>query len=214
VFNKSLLKRVQAPCLRIGKPLNLSAREAAAGIRRIVDERMADEVRVFAAKRGLEPREFTLLPFGGAGAVHAAAVAAELGIARILVPPRPGAFSALGLLCSDVVHDFIRSELRPISALDPAHGEDLFLDLEARAREVHGLLAEAGIRSRLDTRNEKVGKKIREATLEKIPYMLVIGGREVEEDTVSVRERSDGDLGASSVRDFVERVLTEVRERR
>jgi N-methylhydantoinase A len=121
---------------RIGKPLNLSAREAAAGIRRIVDERMADEVRVFAAKRGLEPREFTLLPFGGAGAVHAAAVAAELGIARILVPPRPGAFSALGLLCSDVVHDFIRSELKPISALDPAHGEDLFDELEARARDV------------------------------------------------------------------------------
>ena len=85
---------------------------------------------------------------------------------------------------------------------------------EARAREVHGLLAEAGIRSRLDTRNEKVGKKIREATLEKIPYMLVIGGREVEEDTVSVRERSDGDLGASSVQDFVEKVLAEVRERR
>lgn len=118
----------------IAKPLNLAVREAAAGIRRIVDERMADEVRVFAAKRGLEPREFTLLPFGGAGAVHAAAVATELGIARILVPPRPGAFSALGLLCSDVVHDFIRSELRPITALDPAHGEDLFAELEARAR--------------------------------------------------------------------------------
>ncbi len=118
----------------IGHPLNLATREAAAGIRRIVDERMADEVRVFAAKRGLEPREFTLLPFGGAGAVHAAAVANELGITRILVPPRPGAFSALGLLCSDVVHDFIRSELKPISTLDPAHGEALFADLEDRAR--------------------------------------------------------------------------------
>ena len=66
-----------------------------------------------------------LLPFGGAGAVHAAAVAHELGISRILVPPRPGAFSALGLLCCDVVHDFIRSELKPLSNLDPAHGETL-----------------------------------------------------------------------------------------
>ena len=118
----------------IAQPLNLSVREAAAGIRRIVDERMADEVRVFAAKRGLEPRDFTLLPFGGAGAVHAAAVAGELGITRILVPPRPGAFSALGLLCADVVHDFIRSELKPMAILDPAHGEALFAELEDHAR--------------------------------------------------------------------------------
>ena len=119
----------------VARPLNLALREAAAGIRRIVDERMADEIRVFAAKRGLEPREFTLLPFGGAGAVHAAAVAAELGIARILVPPRPGAFSALGLLCADVVHDYVRSELRPLARLDPAHAEAMFAGLEARARD-------------------------------------------------------------------------------
>ncbi len=88
--------------------------EAAAGIQRIVDMRMADEVRVFAAKRGVDLSAFTLLPFGGAGAVHAAAVADELGMRRILVPPRPGAFSALGLLCTDVVHDYIRSELKPL----------------------------------------------------------------------------------------------------
>ena len=53
--------------------------------------RIADAVRVFAAKRGVDLSAFTLLPFGGAGAVHAAAVAGELGMPRILVPPRPGA---------------------------------------------------------------------------------------------------------------------------
>ncbi|MHC4473857.1 MAG: His/Gly/Thr/Pro-type tRNA ligase C-terminal domain-containing protein, partial [Planctomycetota bacterium] len=84
----------------------------------------------------------------------------------------------------------------------------------ARAREVHGTLAKAGIRSRLDARNEKVGRKIREATLAKIPYMLVIGDRELEEGTLSVRERSAGDLGASSVDDFVERIRAEILERR
>jgi N-methylhydantoinase A len=150
---------------RIAHPLNLAVREAAAGIKRIVDERMADEVRVFAAKRGLEPREFTLLPFGGAGAVHAAAVATELGITRILVPPRPGAFSALGLLCSDVVHDFIRSELKPITALDPAHGEALFTELEARAREelaAEGLADEDAAMSRdLDMRYVGQGYELR-----------------------------------------------------
>ncbi len=119
----------------IAKPLNLSVLQAAAGIRRIVDMRMADEVRVFAAKRGVDLSAFTLLPFGGAGAVHAAAVAEELGMRRILVPARPGAFSALGLLCTDVVHDYIRSELQPLAALTPEHAEAIFRELEAKARE-------------------------------------------------------------------------------
>src|SRR4051794_3429530 len=108
---------------------------AAAGIQRIVAMRMADEVRVFAAKRGVDLSAFTLLPFGGAGAVHAAAVAQELGMARILVPPRPGAFSALGLLCTDVVHDYIRSELRPLTDVGAGHAEDIFRELEHRGRE-------------------------------------------------------------------------------
>ncbi|MFL6934035.1 MAG: hydantoinase/oxoprolinase family protein [Xanthobacteraceae bacterium] len=119
---------------RIADPLKLSVMEAAAGIRRIVDVRMADEVRVFAAKRGVDLTSFTLLPFGGAGAVHAAAVAEELGMRRILVPPRPGAFSALGLLCTDVVHDYIRSELKPLVAVTPQHAEQIFAALEAKAR--------------------------------------------------------------------------------
>lgn len=118
---------------KIAKPLGLTVREAAAGIRRIVDMRMADEVKVFSAKRGVDAQDFTLLPFGGAGAVHAAAVAAELGIGRILVPPRPGAFSALGLLCTDVVHDYIRSELRPLDQVPPDHAEAIFRELEGRA---------------------------------------------------------------------------------
>ena len=109
--------------------------EAAVGIQRSVDMRMADEVRVFAAKRGVDLSAFTLLPFGGAGAVHAAAVAEELGMRRILVPPRPGAFSALGLLCTDVVHDYIRSGLKPLAEVTPDHAEDLFRQLEAKARD-------------------------------------------------------------------------------
>ncbi len=118
---------------KIAKPMGLSVAEAAAGIRRIVDMRMADEVRVFAARRGVDLGEFALLPFGGAGAVHAAAVAEELGMRRIMVPARPGAFSALGLLCTDVLHDYIRSELGPLDRLDPAHAEAMFRDLEAKA---------------------------------------------------------------------------------
>jgi N-methylhydantoinase A len=116
---------------KIAKPLGMSVREAAAGIRRIVDLRMADEVKVFGAKRGVDPQDFCLLPFGGAGAVHAASVAEELGMTRIFVPPRPGAFSALGLLCTDIVHDYVRSELRPMELVPPEHAEEVFQELEA-----------------------------------------------------------------------------------
>jgi len=119
----------------IARPLGMDLIEAAAGIQRIVDMRMADAVRVFAAKRGVDLSAFTLLPFGGAGAVHAAAVAAELGMQRILVPPRPGAFSALGLLCTDVVHDYVRSELRPLAEITAEHAEGIFRQLEGNARE-------------------------------------------------------------------------------
>ncbi|MCC6887734.1 MAG: hydantoinase/oxoprolinase family protein [Hyphomicrobiales bacterium] len=118
----------------VATPLKMDVLAAAVGIQRIVDMRMADEVRVFAAKRGVDLSTFTLLPVGGAGAVHAAAVAEELGMRRILVPPRPGAFSALGLLCTDVVHDYIRSELRPLAELSAEHAEDVFRQLEGKAR--------------------------------------------------------------------------------
>jgi N-methylhydantoinase A len=130
------LGAARAALLRhVAEPLNMSIIEAAVGIRKIVDMRMADEVRVFAAKRGVDLTSFTLLPFGGAGAVHAAAVADELGMRRILVPPRPGAFSALGLLCTDVIHDYVRSELRPLSDVTADHAEAIFAGLKAKARE-------------------------------------------------------------------------------
>ncbi len=71
--------------------------------------------------------------------------------------------------------------------------------------------ASAGIRAELDGRNEKIGKKIRDAQLEKVPYMLVVGDKEVDENTVSVRSRKDGDIGSMGVEDFMSRVITEDR---
>jgi N-methylhydantoinase A len=117
----------------LATPMGLSIDEAAAGIVRLINARMADEIRVQAAKKVIELNEFTLVPFGGAGPVHAAMVADELGIRRVLVPPNPGAFSALGLLCSDIVHDYVRSEVRELSALSPDHAETLFSALEEQA---------------------------------------------------------------------------------
>ena len=127
--------------------------------------RMSDEVRVFAAKRGVDLSAFTLLPFGGAGAVHAAAVADELGMRRILVPPRPGAFSALGLLCTDVVHDYIRSELRPLADVTADHAEEIYHQLETKAREelaTEGMNpVDARFRRELDLRYAGQGYELR-----------------------------------------------------
>tara|TARA_Y100001936_G_scaffold253585_1_gene319178 strand:+ start:24001 stop:26070 length:2070 start_codon:yes stop_codon:yes gene_type:complete len=117
----------------IANAMDLSAEEAAAGIIRLINARMADEIRVQAAKKVIDLATFTLVPFGGAGPVHAAMVADELNIPRILVPPNPGAFSALGLLCSDIVHDYIRSDIREINNLESADAEAYFVGLEEQA---------------------------------------------------------------------------------
>src|SRR5712671_4924394 len=173
----------------VADPLRMSVFEAAAGIRRIVDIRMADEVRVFAAKRGVDLTAFTLLPFGGAGAVHAAAVAEELGMTRILVPPRPGAFSALGLICTDVVHDYMRSELRPLSQVDADHAEGMFAVLETKARadiETEGLDAARAHYSReLDLRYAGQGYELR------TPLDGLFDGRVYAATLAAVRARFD-----------------------
>ena len=173
----------------IAGPLGLDVLATASGIQRIVDMRMADEVRVFAAKRGVDLSSFTLLPFGGAGAVHAAAVAAELGITRILVPPQPGAFSALGLLCTDVVHDYVRSELRPLAEVSADHAEEIFRQLEQRAREeiaAEGMDGGAGSFSReLDLRYAGQGYELR------TPLEDLFAGRLTAAALIAVRERFD-----------------------
>jgi N-methylhydantoinase A len=155
----------RAIAAQIAEPLGMSVLEAASGIRRIVDMRMADEIRVFAAKRGVDLTAFTLLPFGGAGGVHAAAVAEELGMNRILVPARPGAFSALGLLCTDVVHDYIRSGLKPLVEVTPDHAEGIFAELEAKARDElaaeHLNPADASFTRELDLRYAGQGYELR-----------------------------------------------------
>ncbi|ADH61240.1 threonyl-tRNA synthetase [Thermoanaerobacter mathranii subsp. mathranii str. A3] len=80
----------------------------------------------------------------------------------------------------------------------------------AYAQNVYGRLLENDIRAELDDRNEKVGYKIREAQLQKIPYMLIVGDKEVEQGTVSLRSRREGDLGAISLSEFIEKILKEI----
>lgn len=84
---------------------------------------------------------------------------------------------------------------------------------DARAKEIKSALDEAGLRAELDLRNEKIGFKIREAQMEKVPYMLVIGDKEVETGEAAIRSRKEGDLGTMALEAFIEKVCAEVRER-
>ena len=90
---------------RVADPLGLRVTEAAAAIVEIVNSNMAEALRIVSVERGHDPREFALIAFGGAGPVHAAALAAELQIPEVIVPPVSGAFSALGLVASDLKRD-------------------------------------------------------------------------------------------------------------
>ncbi|EPR09256.1 threonine--tRNA ligase [Ruminiclostridium papyrosolvens] len=81
------------------------------------------------------------------------------------------------------------------------------------AQKVAQMLRDKGVKVEVDTRNEKIGYKIREAQMEKIPYMLVIGDKEMENNAVSVRSRKDGDLGAMSAEQFVDKIVEEIRTR-
>ena len=103
----------------IAKPLGLTLEEAAEGIIRVVNAQMSKGMRYVSLERGYDPREFTFLAFGGAGPVHASELAVDLGIPTVLVPPAPGAHSALGLLLTDIRHDYSRTVMQQVSSLDP-----------------------------------------------------------------------------------------------
>jgi N-methylhydantoinase A len=96
---------------------------------------MVRVVKAVSSERGRDPREFALIAFGGNGPVHAALVAAELGIPRVVIPPRPGLFSAFGLLVAETAQHFARTILRPISSLEADGLEKAYRGLENVARE-------------------------------------------------------------------------------
>jgi len=110
----------------VAESLGVDLVRAADGIVRIVNVKMGQAIRSISTERGFDLRDFTLVAFGGAGPLHACQIALDLGIPRVLVPPAPGATSALGLLMSDVKHDFVRSRLSDVAVLDVDVANGLF----------------------------------------------------------------------------------------
>ena len=103
---------------KVGKRLGLDADAAAAAILRIANDRMAGAMRLVSLSRGHDPRDFALFAFGGAGPLHATALARELAIPTVLVPARPGITNALGCVVADLRHDYVRTVNKPLSAID------------------------------------------------------------------------------------------------
>lgn len=120
---------------RIAEPLGMDAAAAARGVLRIAVTAMSHAVRGVTTERGLHASEFAMVAYGGAGPLHACAVAREMGIRRVVVPPSPGHFSALGMLFSELRHDFARSCFLRLDDADFADVEAIYAELEAEGRE-------------------------------------------------------------------------------
>ena len=131
----------------VAKPFGLTREAAADAIIRVTNANMSDAVRLISISRGYDPRDFALVAFGGAGALHGVAIAKDLAIPAVIVPPNPGVTSALGCLLVDIQHDFSESYLAGADSADPAAIEAEFgrLEKEALERLAHEGVASADI---------------------------------------------------------------------
>ena len=126
---------------RLAEPLGLDMRTAAASVIDVVNHAMAEGLKIVSIQRGHDPRHFALAAFGGAGPLHAAALASELGITEVICPPIPGAFSALGLIGTDLKRDYVQT-LHSTTAVEPQALEAAFTALEKRGE---AMLERAGV---------------------------------------------------------------------
>ena len=120
---------------KVADPLAVDVSAAAEGIIRIIDVKMAEAIKAISTMRGHDLRDFMLLAFGGAGPLHAGRLARDLGMAGVIVPLYPGVFSAMGLLMSDVRHDYVQSKLTPLADITAEAVNVMFAHLTAQAAE-------------------------------------------------------------------------------
>ena len=127
----------------VARPLGLDVMAAAEAVIRVANSRMAGAIRLVSIERGHDPKRFALMPFGGAGALHAGALMKEVGLASTLVPRFPGVTSALGCVIADMRHDFVQTVNRPLDGLDLAA---LGASIGSAVKDGRTLLAHSGVR--------------------------------------------------------------------
>jgi N-methylhydantoinase A len=137
-------KAVQAVTEKIAKPLSLSLQEAALGILTIANFNMSLSVRAVSVEKGYDPRDCVLVPSGGGGALHAMAIARELSVPRVIIPPMPAHFSALGMLLADLKHDYVQTYVRELAETSGVQIAGAFSLLEKSALDI---LAEEGAKA-------------------------------------------------------------------
>jgi N-methylhydantoinase A len=135
----------------LGRELSLALEETAAGIARVASAEMAQAVRVVTVERGIDPRDLALVPFGGAGPLHAAQIAEELGMRRVVVPNASGVLSALGLVVSERRRDLVESVLLAGDRLTRENVAEVVRRLGERGRKELGE-ADAELRAGYDLR--------------------------------------------------------------
>ncbi len=118
---------------KIARPLGLSLEEAALGILTIANFNMSLSVRAVSVEKGYDPRDCALVPSGGGGALHAIAIARELSVPRVIIPPMPAHFSALGMLLADLKHDYVQTFVRELAETSGAEIAEAFSLLEKSA---------------------------------------------------------------------------------
>jgi len=126
-------KQSQIVIEKIANKLDLSLVETARGIRKILNNNMAHAIRKLTIERGRDPRNYVLIPFGGAGPVHAIDIAVELNIPKVAIPPYPGIWSAMGLLDSETKIDFMQSVLLGCNKENELVIQEIFTNLKAKA---------------------------------------------------------------------------------
>ncbi|HET7007753.1 MAG TPA: hydantoinase/oxoprolinase family protein, partial [Candidatus Binatia bacterium] len=127
---------------KLAQPLNVSLARAAAGMLQVATSAMANAVRHVTLERGLDPRDFTLVAYGGGGPLHSASVAKELSIGKIIIPNAPGHFSALGMLMADLRRDYVQTLFERLDDLTMSELEAQFKTLEDQGRKA---LVDSGI---------------------------------------------------------------------
>lgn len=131
-------RAVEAIDTKVAKPLGMTTAEAALGIHRVLNAQMAEGIRLVSVRQGIDPRTYALVPLGGAGGIHATALARGLGIRRVVVPRLPGVLSAAGLLAAPIEHEVTAEFAMPIAALDLAALREKRAEIDRRAA---GLMA-------------------------------------------------------------------------
>jgi N-methylhydantoinase A len=177
---------------RLADPLGVDVERAASGVLEVATAAMANAVRQVTLQRGLDPRDFTLVAYGGGGPLHASAVARELAIGRVVVPRAPGHFSALGMLVADLRRDFVQTLFATLEDLDMEQLEACFRELEAE-----------GLRSL-----ERAGTSPERVVFERAADMRYVG----QEHAVAVRMPAQ--IEGEAARERIKRLFDAAHEQR